>query len=81
MDDKKAIKKNLEIEGDPFGMDNARFDHPTQMRLDAEEMKLEDDPITMTSSPPKKKKKKKKRPAVDPASEYGISDPAMVVQA
>lgn len=60
-------------------MDNDRFDHPTQLRLQAEEMKLEDDPITQISSPPKKKKKKKKRPAVDPAGEYGISDPAMVV--
>ena len=46
------------------------------MRLDAEEMKLEEDPI-----PQKKKKKKKKRPAVDPASEYGIDDPTVVIQA
>jgi len=49
------------------------------MRLDAEEMKLEEDPLPQ--SPPKKKKKKKKKPAVDPANEYGLDDPTMVVQA
>lgn len=77
MDDKKANLKNIDIEGDPFG---ARDNQPTKMGILPEEQKIEDDPTTYTQSPSKpKKKKKKKRPAVDPASEYGVGDPTIVV--
>ena len=42
-----------------------------------EEMKVEEEYNTSAARPKKKKKKKKK--AVDPASEYGLDDPVMVI--